>query len=187
MLGFLVDSIFVVFAGKFFQQIIGIPMGTNCTSLLVDRFLYSCEADFIQSLFAAGKFNFKYRYIDDVLSIKNPDFENYLGQMYPPDLLLSIGRDGQLRTSLYDKRDDFNFPITNYQFPSSVIPSSPAYGVFISQLIRYIRACSSCECFILRAVRLSNKLLGQGYVKKSLKLSLFYNVTDLDLITEFDF
>ena len=24
-------------------------------------------------------------------------------------LLLSIGRDGQLRTSLYDKRDDFNF------------------------------------------------------------------------------
>ena len=25
------------------------------------------------------------------------------------DLLLSIGRDGQLRTSLYDKRDDFNF------------------------------------------------------------------------------
>ena len=24
--------------------------------------------------------------IDDVLSIYNPDFENYLGQMYPPEL-----------------------------------------------------------------------------------------------------
>ena len=33
---------------------------------------------------------------------------------------------------------------------------------FISQLIRYARACSSYECFILRAMRLSNKLLGQG-------------------------
>ena len=32
MLEFLVDNILVVFAGKFFQQIIGIPMGTNCPS-----------------------------------------------------------------------------------------------------------------------------------------------------------
>ena len=68
------------------------------------------------------------------------------------DLLLSIGRDGQLRTSLYDKRHDFNFHITNFPFLSSNIPSSPAYDVFISQLIRYARACSSYECFILRAV-----------------------------------
>ena len=88
------------------------------------------------------------------------------------DLLLSIESDGQLRTSLYDKRDDFNFHITNFPFLSSNIPSSPAYGVFISQLIRYARACSSYECFILRAARLSSKLLGQGYVMERLKSSL---------------
>ena len=88
------------------------------------------------------------------------------------DLHLSIGRDGLLRTSLYDKRDDFNFHITNFPFLSSNIPSSPAYGVFISQPIRYARTCSSHECFILRAVRLSNKLLGQGYIKERLKSSL---------------
>ena len=137
----------------------------------------------------ASQFNFTYRYIDDVLSINNPDFENYLGQVYPPeleikdttesntsasylDLILSIGGDGQLRTSLYHKRNDFNFRITNFPFLSSNIPSSPAYGAFISQLIRYVRACSSYECFILRAVRLSNKLLGQRYVKERLKSSL---------------
>ena len=195
MLEFLVDNIFVVFAGKVFQQIVGIPMGTNCAPLLADIFQYSYEAEFIQSLLSAGmkrlasQFNFTYRYIDDVLSINDPDFENYLGQMYPPeleikdtaesntsasflDLLLSIGRDVQLRTSLYDKRDDFNFHITNFPFLSSNIPSLPAYGVFISQLIRYARACSSYECFILRAMQLSNKLLGQGYVKERLKSSL---------------
>ena len=78
----------------------------------------------------------------------------------------------QLHTSIYDKRDDFNFHITNFPFLSSNIPTSPAYGVFISQLIRYARACSSYQCFILKASRLSNKLLEQGYVKERLKSSL---------------
>ena len=92
MLEFLVDNIYVVFARKVFQQIIGILMGTNCAPLLADIFLYSCEAEFIQSLLSAGKkrlasqFNFTYRFINDVLSINNPDFENYLGLMYPPEL-----------------------------------------------------------------------------------------------------
>ena len=124
MLEFLVDNIFVVFGGKIFQQIVGIPMGINCAPFLADIFLYSYEAEFIQSLLStwkkklASQFNFTYRYIDDVLSINNGDFENYLGQMYPADLeikdttenntspsfldlLLSIGRDGQPHTSLH--------------------------------------------------------------------------------------
>ena len=33
-------------------------------------------------------------------------------------LLLSIGRDGQLHNSIYDKRDDFNLHITNFPFLS---------------------------------------------------------------------
>ena len=91
----------------------------------------------------------KEQWIDDELSHKQPRIENYLDQMYPAelnikyttesntsasylDLLLSIGRDGQLYTSVYDKPDDFNFYITNFSFLSSNIPSSPAYGVFIS-------------------------------------------------------
>ena len=55
MLEFLVDNIFVVFAGKVFQQTVGIPMGRNCAPLLADIFLYSYEADFIQSLLSTGK------------------------------------------------------------------------------------------------------------------------------------
>ena len=98
--------------------------GINCAPFLANIFLYSYEAEFIQSLLSAGKkrlasqFNFTIRYTDDVLSINNPDFEKYLGQMYPHELeikdttegntsasyllLLSIGRDGQLCTSLYE-------------------------------------------------------------------------------------
>ena len=61
-------------------------------------------------------------YTDDVLFINNQEFENNLGQMYPIELdnknttesntsasylelHLSIERDGQLRTSIYDIRD----------------------------------------------------------------------------------
>ena len=76
-------------------------------------------------------------------------------------------------TSHFDQRqqDDLNFHITNFPFLSSNIQSSPAYGVFISQLIRYARACSSYECFILRARRLSSKLLKHGYLAERLKSS----------------
>ena len=41
--------------GKVFQQIVGIPIDTNCAPLLDDIFLYSYEAEFIQSLLSAGK------------------------------------------------------------------------------------------------------------------------------------
>ena len=71
--------------------------------------------------------------------------------------------DGQRHTSIYDKRDNFNFHVTNFSFLSSNISASPVYGVFLSHFIRYARACSSYECFILRAKRLSNRLLKQGY------------------------
>ena len=89
----------------------------------------------------------------------------------PFEFRTSLGTSILLHTSIYDKRDDFNFHITNFPFLSSNIPSSPAYGVFISQLIRYARACSSYECFILRARRLSSKLLKQGYLVERLKSS----------------
>ncbi|KAK3085000.1 hypothetical protein FSP39_022707 [Pinctada imbricata] len=190
LLNFLIDNIFVVFGGKVFQQI---PMGTNCALLLADIFLYSYEAEFIQSLVSEGKRNlasdFNFTYIDDVLSINNPKFADYLSSIYPSelevkkisetdnsasylDIMLSYDTDGHMNTSLYDKRDDFNFSITNFPFLSSNIPSSPAYSVSISQLILYAKASTKYTDFVLRARRLSNKLLSQGYVCDRLTPSL---------------
>ena len=42
---------------------------------------------------------------------------------------LEIDSDGRLRTKLYNKRDDFNFPIVNFPFVCSNIPAAPACGV----------------------------------------------------------
>jgi hypothetical protein len=53
-------------------------------------------------------------------------------------------------TKIYDKRDDFNFKIINFPNMCSNIPASPAYGVYISQLIRYARASSNYSDFLKR-------------------------------------
>ena len=92
MLEYLIDTIFVEFGGRIFQQTIGIPMGSNCAPLLPDLFLYSYDAEFVQSFLQAGKkhlaqqFNFTYRYIDDVLSLKNTNFAKYVEFIYPREL-----------------------------------------------------------------------------------------------------
>ena len=42
------------------------------------------------------------------------------------NLLQSIGKDGQYQTSIYNKRHDFNFHITNFPFLSIIILPLPA-------------------------------------------------------------
>ena len=81
------------------------------------------------------------------------------------DLLLEYDTEEKLQLKLYDKRDDFNFPIVNFPFLCSNIPSSPAYGVYVSQLIRYARASNQYESFLTRGVLFTNKLLTQIYFK----------------------
>jgi hypothetical protein len=89
------------------------------------------------------------------------------------DLHLEIDTKGKLNTKLYDKRDDFNFPIINFPFLSSNIPSAPAYGVYVSQLICYSRACGEYHYVLFdRASRLTRKLQKQGYVAPRLLSSL---------------
>ena len=49
-LSYLLDNIYIRFGTKLYRQIVGIPMGTNCTPLVADLFLYCYERDFMDSL-----------------------------------------------------------------------------------------------------------------------------------------
>ena len=60
-----------------------------------------------------------------------------------------------------DKRDDFDFDIV--PFFGGDVPRRPFYGVYISQLIRFARACSHIDDFNARNKCLTAKLLKQGY------------------------
>jgi hypothetical protein len=59
----------------------------------------------------------------------------------------------------------------------SNIPASPAYGVYISQLIRYARTSSNYSDFLKCHLHLRNRLLDQGYKNirfiRSLKKFIF--------------
>ena len=91
MLEFLIDNIFVMFGGRVFRPIVGIPMDTN-SALLIELFLYSYEADFIQGLpkknekKLARSFKFIFRYIDDVYSLTNSRFGDFVDRIYPKSL-----------------------------------------------------------------------------------------------------
>ena len=102
-------------------------------------------------------FNSTSRYLDDSLNIDNPYFEQMVGQIYPTELQLNKANssdteapfldlnlsitNGIASSQIYDKRDDFNFEIVNFQFRST------SYGVYISWLIRFARVCSNVDDF----------------------------------------
>ena len=62
--------------------------------------------------------------------------------------------------------------IVNFPFICSNIPAAPAYGIYISQMIRYSRACSSYQDFLDRGLLLTGKLLNQEFLLVKLKSSL---------------
>jgi hypothetical protein len=200
MLEILIDNIFAMFGGRVYQQTVPIPKDTNSAPLLADLFLYSYEANFIQGLLKKNEkklarfFNFTFRCIDDVLSLSNSIFGDFVDCIYPIELEikdttytdrsasqhylhLEIDSEGRLRTKLYDKRDDFNFPIVNFPFICNNIPAAPAYGVYLSQIIRYYITCGSYQDILDSGLLLTRKLLNQEFLLVKLKSSLrkFYD------------
>jgi disulfide oxidoreductase YuzD len=133
--------------------------------------------------------NFTFRYIDDVLSLNNSRFGDFVDRIYPIeleikdttdtdryasylDIDLEIDSEGRFRTKIYDKRDYVNFPVVNFPFICSNIPAAPAYGVYISKLIQHPRACGSYQDFLDRGLLLTRKLLNLGFLLVKLKSSL---------------
>ena len=83
-LHYLLNNIFIRFGLKLYRKIVGIPMGTNCAPLVADLFLFCYELDFRLSLSDNNQtdiieaLNSTSRYLDDLLNIDNPYFEQYL-------------------------------------------------------------------------------------------------------------
>ena len=88
------DNIYIRFGNKLYRQIVGIPMGKNCSPLVADLFLFCYEREFMASLSNDNKadiieaFNSTSRYLDDLLNIDNPHFEGMVNQIYQPELKL---------------------------------------------------------------------------------------------------
>ena len=98
-------------------------------------------------------FNSTSRYLDDLLNIDNPYFEQMVGQIYPTELQLNKANSSDteapfldlnlsitnsiVSSKIYDKRDDFNFEIVNFPFLDVDVPCSPSYGVWMDDISDY--------------------------------------------------
>ena len=81
-----------------------------------------------------------------MLNIDNPYFEQMLGEIYPTELQLNKANSSDTEapfldlnlsitngivSSIYDKREGFNFEIVNFPFLDGDVPRSPSYGIYI--------------------------------------------------------
>lgn len=140
--------------------------------------------------------------MDDILNIENSFFDTKYRSIYPPELLLNKTNTTNVRapfldlditinnnlieTKIYDKRDDFNFDIINFPYLDGDVPRAPSYGIYISQLVRYARACSHVIDFNIRNLSLTEKILKQGYQFHKLRKTFakFYH-RNSDLLSKF--
>ena len=155
-------------------------MGIYCAPLVADLFLFCYERDFMLSLSDNNQtdiieaLNSTSRYLDDLLNIDNPYFEQMLDQIYPTELQLNKANSseteapfldlnlsithGIVSSKIYDKQDNFNFEIVNFPLLDGDVHRSPSYGVYITQLIRFARVCSNVEDFNNRNLVIKTRL-----------------------------
>ena len=92
------------------------------------------------------------RYLDDLLNIDNPNFEQMVGQIYPIELQLNKANssdteapfldlnlsitNGIVSSKIYDKRGDFDFEIVNFPFLDKMfLALLPMVYIFLSLFV----------------------------------------------------
>ena len=194
---FIIDHSYIKFDDKCFRQKIGIPMGNNCAPHVANIFLHVYEYEFIDDIVLVGnmdsasKLKIMFRYQDDLIVFEDKDvngnhvFLDNIHNIYPREMELKSTNISQntctyldLRISIYqgkynyksyDKRNDFAFEVINYPYKNSNIPTNPAYGVFVSQLVRLCRINKNVDHFKKDVIKLIDKFEKQGFDKIVLK------------------
>ena len=160
---------FIRLGSKWYRQIVGIPMGSNCAPLVANLFMFCYERYFLLYLSENNQnvvvvvleaVNSTSRYLDGLLTINNPYFKQMISQINPTELQLNKANsfdteapflldlsttNGIVSSEIYDKQHDFNFEIVNFLCLDGDVPrSSHSCGVYISQLIHFARVFYCC-------------------------------------------
>lgn len=182
------------------RQAVGLPMGTNPAPHLADLTCYAYEARamdtaMVMDIDAARRFIGTFRFIDDILSCDNPDFEQYVRivdgatptvthPIYPAYLLLNrttdaidnvdflgmniTSRPAHWHIKLADSKQRFPVPKINYPSLQGNFPGASGYGVYTGQLHRLARICTSAADFMTSTTQLAQTLMTKGYTYKRL-------------------
>jgi hypothetical protein len=182
-----------------YNQIIGIPMGTNCAVNLANFFLFTNELAYLTTCLETKNYKritdlrFTKRYLDDIPTFNNPDYETYKYDIYPKEML-ELNLEGNnlplacldihfyyneqfdcYATTLHSKQDDPKFkglPFTRYPHPLSFINPAYLYNTFTTELHRYYRNNTFFHTFALNTATLLDYLLRKQYNKNKLHRKL---------------
>ena len=163
-----------IFNGEhLYLQTIGIPQGSNYSSLLTNLFLHWFEKNYTFLNFTA------FRYIDDLIVFNNPEFINLWHKIYPKELLLKKTNNSNssiqfldieikfsnstVTTSLYDKRNDFNFKVIKFIPWSSNLSIKVYRNTIINQTHRIKFICNNTNNTLSHINDFFNTLINNNY------------------------
>ena len=157
-LEFLINNSFFQVGSKIFRQVIGIPMGSDSASFFANLFLFFYESRWLKSIKntnygVARKFGNIFRFIDDLIAINDGnEFENHYNEIDPSELILKKENtshtettfldlhlcinEGQIQTTLYDKRNSYNSNVLRFPYKSSNIPSKMFFATISAEILR---------------------------------------------------
>jgi hypothetical protein len=172
-------------------------MGTNCAVFVANLFLFTYELEFMEKRMVAKqydivrRFEFTFRYIDDVLSFHNRLFEKMRYLIYPKSMLSlntkqsgsnisfldmrihkrSLSIHAPYRSTIFDKRSCSKYAsLDKNKYPHlySFIPSRMKFNIVLSECWRYSRICLTKRAFVFNTAKLATELILKGYSRSRL-------------------
>ena len=159
-------------------------MGSNPVPFFPNLFLFFYDSIWLKSIKNTNyevvrKFGNVFRFINDLIAINDTnEFENHYNEIYSSGLILKKENtshtettfldlhlcinEGQIQTSLYDKRNSYNFNVVRFPYKSSTIPSKMFFATISAEILRICRATSSVVQFIKTSKVFLHRMLRQG-------------------------
>ena len=159
-------------------------MGSNPVPFFPNLFLFFYDSIWLKSIKNTNyevvrKFGNVFRFINDLIAINDTnEFENHYNEIYSSGLILKKENtshtettfldlhlcinEGQIQTSLYDKRNFYNFNFVRFPYKSSTIPSKVFFATISYETLRICRATSSMVQFIKTSKVFLHRMLRQG-------------------------
>ena len=168
-------------------------MGGDHAPFWANLFLFYFENKWLKGMkknnnILARKFSHTFRYIDDLLAVNDGGmFEKYYKDIYPIELVLKKESNNDKTcsfldmkieilnksffTSLYDKRDDYQFGIVRLPYVSTNIPKKMFISSIVAEILRIVRVTSTFQSFLKSVQTLLRRMKTQGAYIPDVKIS----------------
>ena len=184
VLKFVMNNAYFQVNNQVFQQVIGIPMGSDPAPFIANLFLYFYESKFLdklkkEDLHRARRLRHVFRFIDDLIALNdNNEFAASYKEIYPEEMELKPENvdhssssyldlqidvdDKQFDFKLFDKRDAFPFSVVRMPHLQSNMPSKMFYSTISAEILRICRATFKYSNFLLSCEKLLIRMIKQG-------------------------